>query len=362
MKHYMKTLIYCMTALLLSASCAFDTMDYKNEGYQYDGEYPVGKYTTIVRSNGPVTNIDAYTDASVDFVTQVSKGCMFVLNNIITGQPTVQVIGTYKITYSNDNVEKVVFSGNKTTLDRALEVHGVICNGLLTELYFKESMDSDAVGKWIPDSMDASFKKDEVSDAFVNNALKRAVDTLNRYIIGTSEARDKYLEFTSYGFMDSYLRDFEGQIEYYIRPDLNMLNFYIDRTNIKHVFSVFRQNEDFVSLVEQLGLTSIWSIDHSVSLPVYFDVRNDMLNLTLNQSLVSYYLSVGDDALNAIRSYFEEVTYNELYDKIEGTVWAKIITGDNFEEQREVALIIVDALIEGNAEYSFSIYLTPYKE
>lgn len=354
-----KHLIYSMTAVLLSVSCAFAPSDNKSG---YSMEYPIGNYTTIVRNNRPVTNIEAYMDASVELQMQVSNGCMFVLNNIITGQPTVPIIGSYKISHTAKNEEEIVFSGSKETADRAVEIRGTIRNTLLCELYIQETISSNISGRWIIERLDATFKEDSASDKLVNTVLNRTFDTLNRHIENNIGIEDKYIAFTSSGFIDFYRPTLDGIIEYYLRKDLGLLNLYIDKTNIGIFTDTLKQHMIFVDILDQLGLSSILDIDYSLSMPAYFSINSNVLTLTLDQSLIGFYLSLEKESLLSIRDYISHLTYKDIQNEIADSVWGKIITENNFKEQQEVVLIIADALIEGNAKYSFSIHFTPYTE
>lgn len=344
----MRRTLYCLAmTVFLAVSCTQE-----DTSFLYSGEYFIGKETSVIRNSGPVSNPETvFSDSSVELFVLTENGCSFVLHNLIVGQPDVEVTGSTETIYCEEaeNKEALVFSGKKETDDRTVEVNGIIRDTVLTQLYINESINSDIVGKWKIDRIAVDFKGHTETNATINGLL----DELRESI-----PQESFIEFTSYGYVCSDNVNMENIMEYYLRPKKKLLNFHVN----KSVADIFIQSldQELVKTLKMLGLSNILNANQSLSMPAFYSVSNGFLTLSTDQSLTDFYISLMQEALNAIGSGLENMSYEEIVEILGDSLLGSLITEENFPKYREAFSEIISILSGGQEEYSLSVLMSPF--
>lgn len=338
--------IYCLAMVLLAISCVKE-----DTSFLYSGEYFIEEETSVIRNSGPVANASQiYADASVELTILAGNSCIFTLHNLIVGQPAIEFTGRTETNYCNEsaNKEEIVFSGNRQTEDRIVEINGIIRDTVLTQLYINETVTSDIVGKWRASSIIADFDGHMETNTTVNRTLEEFLK--NSFDVD-------FIEFTSYGTLCSDNLSHENIMEYYLRPRKNLLNFHVNKSSSEAFLQTI--DTDMLEFLRLLGFANILEQGHSISIPVYYSFAGENLILSADQSLADFYISLMRESLETIASETENMTYDEAKALLGDNFMGIAITEDNFPEYKAAVLDMISVLTCGEGQYSLSLTLSP---
>lgn len=335
-----------MTMVLLATSCIKE-----DTSFLYSGEYLIEEETSVIRNCGPVANASqVYADASVELTILAGNSCIFTLHNLIVGQPAIEFTGSAETNYCNESVnrEELVFTGKKQTEDRIVEIYGIIRDTVLAQLYINETITSDIVGKWKPYSITADFDGHKETNATVNRTLEEFLE------VSTDV---EFIEFTSYGTLCTDNISHENIMEYYLRPQKELVNFHVSKSSS----GAFLQGLDsnMLEFLRLIGFAHILEKGQSISIPVYFSFAEGRLVLSADQSLADFYISLMRESLETIAAEMETITYDEAKLFLDDNFLGTVITEDNFQEYRAAALDMISVLTGGEGKYSLSMTLSP---
>lgn len=364
-----KFLLIAATALLF-VSCN------KSDMTVYEGVYNVDNNTVVVVNNQKV-NFTDFENARISIAVNKGDNCDITLTNFINGQPEVVIPGTIYET-GTKSAAGATFSGSVSSGDRIISVEGTTADATIATITITEEIDVEGiVGKWsiAGASMDFSHPDLEILDLSgiipeLQLPMTTVVEMINMYLMQAIEEdpdlANWYIEFTS----DGYIRSLDSQDDpemlnifgYYVKPEENIFGICIRKSLIEYIISMLDEDPELKQMLEMFGLGSLIDNPQSISVPLKYALSDAGLSLTADQSLVDPYLDMITEPVAIIKAMLSGLKYEDVAEFIYDNGLETFITEENFPAVIALVIDIVDALTDGQAQYSITLDLTPFAE
>lgn len=364
----MKKFLLIAAAALLFVSCN------KSDLTVYEGVYGVDNNTVVMVNNQNV-NFSDFENARISIALTDGDNCEITLTNFINGQPEVIVPGTINET-GTKSAAGATFYGSVNSGDRIITVEGTTSDATIASIAINEEITVDGiVGKWSIGgaSMNFSHPDLEILDlsAIIPDLqlpMTTIVEMINMYLMQAIAEEpglaDWYLEFTS----DGYIRSRDTQDEpdmldifgYYVKPEENVFGICLRKSLTEYMLALLDENPELKQMLEMFGLGSLIENPQGISVPLKYAVSGTGLSLTADQSLVDPYLDMISEPVAIIKAVLSGLQYGDVEEFIYENGLETFITEENFPAAIALVIDIVDALTDGQAQYSITLDLVPF--
>lgn len=364
-----KFLLIAATALLF-VSCN------KSDLTVYEGVYNVDNNTVVTVNNQNVLFSD-FENARISISVTNGDNCEITLTNFINGQPEVLVPGTINET-GTKSAAGATFYGSVNSGDRIITVEGTTADATIATITINEEITVEGIiGKWSIGgaSMDFSHPDLEILDlsAIIPDLqlpMTTVVEMINMYLMQAIAEEpglaDWYLEFTS----DGYIRSLDIQDDpdmlnifgYYVKPEENIFGICIRKSLVEEITELLNEVTELKQMLEMFGLSSLIDNPQSVSVPLKYAISGTGLSLTADQSLVDPYLDMISEPVAIIKAMLSSLQYGDVSEFIYENGLETLITEENFPAVIALVIDIIDALTDGQAQYSITLDLIPFAE
>lgn len=362
-----KTIILAASVLLFSCNTK------ENDMSVYDGEYTVDN-ATVITMNGNQVSIPDYSGAAIRIAATAGNDCDITLINLITGQTEVDIPGTLSTAEGSDGT---VFSGETVSGDRSVTVEGTTSGTTLASVNITEKINVQGIpGKWTLGSISLEFSHPDMStldlsglvpgaSVPVSDLVSSVNELLNSLISADPSIKESYVELTEDGYVNTGdavngTDSPEDIISYYILQGDKTLYIQLPKSVVETIFLSLLENPESEAIIEACELGSFISNPQSMGIPFGYAIENNVLSLTVDQEVVSPYLSSLSRATDLIKEEILSLPaeYSMIIADLIMPDYSKYINDTNYTVINNLLIDIIDALISPDATYSVTFGLT----
>ncbi|HJB44981.1 MAG TPA: hypothetical protein IAB87_09405 [Candidatus Coprenecus merdipullorum] len=366
----MKKILFIAASALLLLSCSKDP-----DMSIYEGSYTVDNNTAITVNSHKV-NLGDYENASITITMTGGENCEVALINFINGQPEVKVPATISVS-DTKAAAGATFSGSVNSGDRTITVNGITADGTIASIDISEEITAEGVvGRWILESASITFSHPDLETLDLSPIIpdftlpmSSVVDMINA-LIAQSIADDpsltqSYVEFTADGYISGTalqdIPEFQNIFCYYVKPAEDIFGIYLHKSFLEQISATLDEMPELSAMLDLFGLSTLIENPQSVSVPLSYSATGTSLSLTADQSLTDPYLAMLAEPVAIIKSLISDLEYDDVIEFLYMYDLETLITADNLPAVKELVISLIDALTDGQAQYSVTVGLTSYE-